>query len=113
MAHTAVMMSALAVALRLALTAGKKRRSQPVEDTLASRGRSARFAFLLASLLAVILEFLQIPIAGRTFDLGEAGLGAFGALAGAWAFHRIFPAAPRSNGGAIAERQAIGHSGPP
>ena len=85
----------------------------PFGFVLASRGRSARFAFLLASLLAVILEFLQIPIAGRTFDLGEAGLGAFGALAGAWAFHRIFPAAPRSNGGAIAERQAIGHSGPP
>lgn len=85
----------------------------PFGFILASRQRSARSAFLFAALLAVILEFLQIPIAGRTFDLGEAALGAFGALAGAWAFHRIFQPGPRSSGGAIADRHTIGESGPP
>ncbi|MFO0727442.1 MAG: VanZ family protein [Myxococcota bacterium] len=62
----------------------------PLGFVIAARGRSTRVAFLGAVILAEVLEVLQLPIAGRTFDLGEAGLGAFGAVVGAWAFRRIF-----------------------
>lgn len=56
---------------------------------LAALGRSTLASFGLALILAEVLEVLQIPVEGRTFDITEGILAASGALVGAYAYGRL------------------------
>lgn len=56
---------------------------------LAALGRSILTSFGIALLLAELLEVLQIPVEGRTFDITEGILAASGALVGAYVYGRL------------------------
>lgn len=61
----------------------------PLGWALTVLGRRPAVIFAWAAGLAVALELLQIPIAGRTFDPTEGILAASGALVGAWLYQRL------------------------
>ena len=58
----------------------------PLGYALFASGRSPGFGFMVCAGLAVLLEVLQIPIVGRTFDITEGIYAGLMALAGVWLF---------------------------
>jgi hypothetical protein len=57
----------------------------PLGWALAARGASRGRVLVVALVLAEVLEALQLPIEGRTFDVTEGLIAAVGALVGALA----------------------------
>jgi glycopeptide antibiotics resistance protein len=61
----------------------------PLGYALTARHRSPAACFAIAFVLADVLEVLQIPIEGRTFDITEGIYAGTAALAGAFALQRL------------------------
>jgi VanZ family protein len=61
----------------------------PLGYVLAARGHRPVVSFAAAVALAEVLEVLQLPIAGRTYDITEGIYAGACALAGAWVLSRL------------------------
>ena len=58
----------------------------PLGYALFALGRRPRFGFFACLILAEVLEVLQIPVAGRVFDITEGIYAGLMGLAGAWLY---------------------------